>query len=77
MACDPKVVMTIEIGENGKVIGVNAGEGKKLETFKEGCDDSNGMPVGTIFDIDPMTVFRAKNSPNCWYLYAGRWYKVC
>ncbi len=77
MACDPKVVMTIEIGENGEVLNVKGGEGRKVETFEDDCGKPKEIPVGTIEKFEAMTVFCAHNSPRCWYFYSGRWWKVC
>lgn len=77
MACDPKVVMTIEIGEDGQILNVKSGEGRKIEVYEDDCGKPKEIPVGTITNFEPMTVFRAHNSPQCWYLYAGRWYRVC
>lgn len=77
MGCDQKVVMTIEIGEDGKVIAVKDKEGRKVEALNDGCKESHDIEVGTIESIVPMTLFRAHNSPRCWYFFDGRWYKLC
>jgi len=74
MSCDPKVVMTIEIGEDGQVISVKGAENKKVKVLEDANCDLN---VGTITKFVPLTVMYAHKSPDCWYLHAGRWYQIC
>lgn len=75
MSCNQKVVMTVEIGENGQVVSIKGAEGTKVQVFDEGC--APDMPVGTITKFVPLTAFCAHNSPQCWYFFDGRWYKIC